>query len=179
MLGCAQLQAKHTEGVYKYGLICARRTTSNSIQSISKTSSQFNKTMSSRFPIVLFALLALIALLQLFANAPSAQAQLFGVSDGSASGTILNNLWGRRKRQSFTDGFSSGTILSNLRRKKRQMAFADGMTSGTILNNLWSKKKRQAFADGMTSATILSNLWGRKRRFADGYTSGSILANLY
>ena len=33
-------------------------------------------------------------------------------ADGTASGTILSNLWGRRKR--WTDGSAQGSILQNL-----------------------------------------------------------------
>ena len=104
-----------------------------------------------RLPIILFALLAAIALVQFFGIEIGTTAQFV---DGSASGTILANLWCRKKRQmSFNDGSASGTILANLwGRKKRQMAFNDGSASGTILANLLGRKRRLAERDDLWSA---------------------------
>lgn len=114
---------------------------------------------SSRFPTVLFALLALIALLHLLDSEPTVNAQYWGIIDGSARGTILDNIvWGRKKRQiSYVDGSASGTILSNLwGRKKRQFinSFADGFTSATILSieqPLGPQKRQLSYVDGTTT----------------------------
>jgi hypothetical protein len=131
---------------------------------------------NSKLFIFLFSSLALIAFLQLFSNEQtSTDAQWV---DGTASGTILANLWGRKKRQllyGYADGSASGSILG---RKKRQLlyGYADGSASGSILG----RKKRQllyGYADGMTSGSIFNYLWGRRKRNADGLTSGTNLDN--
>jgi len=66
-----------------------------------------------------------------------ADAQVFrGFVDGSTSGSILNNLWGRKKRLAKNNNFEGGNERkATVIRKKRQ--FFDRMTSGTILDNMW------------------------------------------
>uniref|UniRef100_A0A915ND54 Uncharacterized protein n=1 Tax=Meloidogyne floridensis TaxID=298350 RepID=A0A915ND54_9BILA len=68
---------------------------------------------------------------------PMADAQVFrGFVDGSTSGSILNNLWGRKKRLAKNKNFEGGNERkATVIRKKRQ--FFDRMTSGTILDNMW------------------------------------------
>ncbi|KAL7076291.1 hypothetical protein ACQ4LE_004406 [Meloidogyne hapla] len=77
-----------------------------------------------------------------YSNRPSmTDAQIFrGFVDGSTSGSILNNLWGRKKRWNKNNNL--GSILeggdkrrATVIREKRQ--FFDRMTSGTILDNIW------------------------------------------
>jgi len=148
-----------------------------------------NPKMLSQVPLALFSLLSLLVLLQLFST-EVADAQ--SLADGSASGTILGNLW-RRRRQVKASGAAEENSESQLAvgREKRQWASSDGSASGTILSNLWGRRKR--WADGLTSGSILSNMWRRrrdigqqqqlekrqKRQWADGTASGTILSNLW
>lgn len=90
---------------------------------------------------LLFSALALIALFQLFDPKNPTFAVRAQFADSLTSGTILQNLWGRKRRHSV------GSTKEEVIRTKRQ--FADGLTSGTILQNLWGRRKRTVRGDAM------------------------------
>ena len=116
------------------------------------------------------------------------QAQYF---DSLTSGTILNNLW--RKRRDLSTAENNHKINNNednVAPKTTNKRWADYYTSGTILNNLWRKKRQAAIIEQQhpthpeffsdINSEINSDIIPRFKRqyYADGLTSGTILNNL-
>lgn len=83
--------------------------------------------IQSRLSIILFVLLAGIAISQLIGTEMRTTAQFM---DGSASGTVFKNLYSLKRRQ-------IDEIPTETERNKRQTFFNDGTASGTVLSNLY------------------------------------------
>ncbi|CAK5043103.1 unnamed protein product [Meloidogyne enterolobii] len=149
--------------------------------------STFTITTFLRPTTILFLIFVLI---QVWEHS-SVQAQYV---DRFTSGTILNNLW--RKRRDLTEITNKNKIRTEeednenfLNSKQANKRWADFYTSGTILNNLWRKKRMSERQQYLTHPTvdienseINSDIIPRFKRqlfYVDGLTSGSILNNLW
>lgn len=146
--------------------------------------------------ILLLSAILLLAAIQLFDHPMVSNAQYV---DGFTSGSILNNLWGRKKRspasifpmnEQFVDG-GDDALPASVIRAKRQF-YADGFTRGTIWNNFWGRKRRSADAaadEVEQHPTMVENeqqqqqqqpamvMRAKRQFYADPLTSGTILMN--